>query len=71
VLNPIVEKAVFAIESGIALGNKLIEINGVDLFSGQDLIDNIQENKISIENIKTDLAILINKYITKPFNPTL
>lgn len=71
VLSPIIEKAVFAIESGIALGNKSIEINGVDLFSGQDLIDNVLENKISIENIKTNLAVLIDKYVTKPFNSIL
>lgn len=63
ILNPLIEKAVFAIESALCQGEKSVTINSISCSSGQELIDNILCGQIKIESIKSQLPRLIFDYI--------
>jgi len=63
VLNPIVEKAVFAIESALCQGKESVNISNIPCSSGQELINNILCGQIKIESLKLQLPQLIFDYI--------
>lgn len=63
VLNPIVEKAIFAIESARALKKNPVQIFDQAYSSGQELTDAVLEKKVSIYQLKQQLPQLIADYI--------
>ena len=65
ILNPILEKTIFAVESTRALDKK-IKINNLEINSGQELINLLLSQKISLEDLRQNLAELIFENIIKP-----
>lgn len=59
VLNPIVEKAIFAIESARSIKNKPVQISNTLFQSGQELVEAILEKKVFISELKEQLSQLI------------
>ena len=62
-LNPIVEKAIYAIECARMKGKKNVRISGEKIENGQSLINLISNGKILISNLKEALPELIFEYL--------
>ena len=63
ILNPLVEKAIFALESALCQDKKFVVIDNIPCSSGQELIDYIILGLIKIESLKKQLPQLIFDYI--------
>ena len=63
VLNPIVEKAVYAVESALCQGNEYVEVFGQKIYSGEDLINFLSLKTIPFDQILVEIEPLIKKYI--------
>lgn len=71
VMNPLVEKAIFAIESARAMNNSPVAIGGQSYKSGQELVEAILEERLSLANLKECLPEMIDQFIMKPFKKAI
>ncbi|MBI1293673.1 hypothetical protein GC175_01795 [bacterium] len=66
VLNPFVEKVLYAIEAAYAMNVAPVNVDGTLLESGMDLIRALQNKDIEIQYLKQALPELVYKYIIAP-----
>lgn len=71
VLNPIIEKTIFAVESARILGKTPITIGGCELSEGSDVIDAVLEKQLSITALRDELPQLLFENIIKPVGALL
>lgn len=67
VLNPFLEKAVFAVESARCLGRTPVNIGGDKVNDGKDVIELYRSGRISIRDLHTQLPNLVTENITSVF----
>lgn len=65
VLNPVLEKAIFAVEAARILGNE-VEVNDVPLKTGSDVIEAVSMGSLSVLQVKDQLADLLYQNIIQP-----
>ncbi|OGD63617.1 hypothetical protein A2160_02010 [Candidatus Beckwithbacteria bacterium RBG_13_42_9] len=68
VINPIVEKAILAIESAKAMGIKSVCIANQRFNSGQDLIDSLLDGSSQLQDVRAFLPKILNQFVIKPFS---
>lgn len=62
VLNPLVEKAIFAVEAARTLGQPIL-FGTLTVSTGQELIGAVLQNKLSVSTIKQALPDLLTQYV--------
>ena len=62
VLNPLVEKAIFAVEAARVLGQPIL-FGALAVSTGQELIDALLQNDLSINALKQTLPDLLTQYV--------
>ncbi|MBD3280192.1 hypothetical protein GF389_01550 [Candidatus Dojkabacteria bacterium] len=64
VINPIVEKAIYAIESARCQEQVPVMINNTNIYSGGELMNAIEAGKSNIENLKSELPSSISTFVS-------
>ena len=64
VLNPIIEKAIYAVESARSMERLPVTVSDVEIYSGSQLVENIENGQIELTELKKILSKLITKCIT-------
>jgi hypothetical protein len=62
-LHPVVDKAVLAVEAGIAAGRASVSVRGETVTSGMDLISRVECGRLSIPQLCDDVPELVATYI--------
>jgi hypothetical protein len=67
IFNPLVEKAIFAVESARAMQKTPFTIAGVTVGCGQDVVDSILTGLLSVADVRAALPGLVYQYVIRPF----
>ncbi|HHT9115713.1 MAG TPA: hypothetical protein ACFYEL_04520 [Candidatus Wunengus californicus] len=67
VLNPFLEKAMFAVESARCLGRTPVDIGGYKVNDGAGVVALYRNGNVSIRDLHTQLPALVAEHITKVF----
>ncbi len=67
VLNPFLEKTIFAVESARCLGRTPVNVSGYKVTNGLDVVELYRNGKISIRDLHTQLPTLVAEQITNVF----
>lgn len=67
-LNPFMEKVIYAVESARILGKTPVKINNAELNEGRDVVKGFENGSFNMEQLKWEMPTLVEEYITKQFH---
>ncbi len=65
-LNPIIEKVIYAVECARMSGEDPPKIGNVELYEGKDVLRSVYEGKISVAEAAYNMPNLVDRYILEP-----